>query len=247
MGTWGTAIFSDDLAGDIRMRYRSLIGDGLTGEQATDILLEEYQEILEEPDVTSVFWLALAATQWRYGRLEPRVQAQALEIIDSGSDLLRWKEDPRSFNKRQLVLSKLRETLLSPQPPPKRIPKPFRDQCEWDIGEMIGYKLLSGNLILFRVIGYHVDLGGTSPIFELLDWIGQEIPAQEVLESAGIKVGRQGETQLQVGRVSKRELPLGRVLRPGIVLKPAQNVAFPLPVTLWRWLDGELEARYGLS
>ncbi len=29
MGTWGTALFSDDLACDARDAYRELVGDGL--------------------------------------------------------------------------------------------------------------------------------------------------------------------------------------------------------------------------
>ena len=35
MGTWGVAIFSDDLAADIRGDFRELIGDGLTPSEAT--------------------------------------------------------------------------------------------------------------------------------------------------------------------------------------------------------------------
>jgi hypothetical protein len=90
VGTWGTDIFSDDLASDIRTRYRDLVGDGFSGQQATEILLSEYGEVLSDPDGAPVFWLALAATQWRCGRLEPEVLVHALEVIDSGSDLLRW-------------------------------------------------------------------------------------------------------------------------------------------------------------
>ncbi len=42
-------------------------------------------------------------------------------------------------------------------------------------------------------------LGGTSPIFEVLDWIGQEIPARENLQTVGIKVGKQEATQITAG------------------------------------------------
>lgn len=246
MGTWGTAIFSDDLACDIRDSYRKHIANGLTGQQATDSLLELYREVLDDPDAAPVFWMALAATQWRCGRLEPRVQVQALEAIEGGSDLHRWLEDPQLINKRQAVLDKLRETLLSPQPPVKLVHKPFSNTCEWDIGEIIGYRLQSGALIMFRVIGYHVDMGGTSPIFELLDWIGQDIPAREALMPVGIRSGRRGETQLGVGRVREKELPRDRVVRTGMKLRPEQEPMLPRSATLWRWLDKELEAIFGL-
>jgi len=169
------------------------------------------------------------------------VLAQALEIIDSGSDLFRWQEDPRLLRKRQAVLSKLRQTLLSPQPPEKRIPKRFRDTCEWDIGEVIGYRLLSGDLVMFRVIGYHVDKGGTAPVFEILDWIGHQIPEREVLESVGIKTWSRDGKQLSVGRVSKRELPRDRVIRLGMKLEPMQTQIQQYNMTLWRWLDRDLE------
>ena len=246
MGTWGTDIFSDDLASDIRRRYRDIVGDGFSGQRATEILFEEYRDILDDPDVGPVFWLALAATQWRCGRLEPQVQAQAIEAIDSGADLVRWQEAPQLFNKRQAVLRELRRTLLSPQPPQKKIRKRFRNTCEWEVGEIIGYQLQSGSLVMFRVIDYFVDLGGTSPIFEVLDWIGQEVPTREVLEIVGIKVGKQEATQITVGRVSKRELPRDRVLRLGIKLNPEQKVKYSMPFTLWRWLDGALETWFGL-
>ena len=108
MGAWGTDIFSDDLACDIRRRYRNLVGDGFVGQQATEILLEEYREILDDPDAGPAFWLVFAATKWRYRRLEPRMPVQAIETIDNGCDLVRRQEDPQLFKKRQAVLSQLR-------------------------------------------------------------------------------------------------------------------------------------------
>jgi hypothetical protein len=241
MGTWGTDIFSDDLASDIRRRYRDLVGDGFSGQQATEILLEENHEILNDPDAAPVFWLSLAATQWRCGRLEPMVQAQAIQVIDSDADLPRWQETPSLLWKRRAVLFRLRSTLLSTQPPQKKIQKRFRNTCEWQVGEIIAYRLPSGSYALFRVIDYFTDLGGTSPILEILDWQGLEIPAREVLEKIGIKVGKDGDTQINVGRVSSRELPRDRVHRLGITLDPVQKAKYPMPFTLWRWLDRDLE------
>ncbi len=241
MGVWGPGIFSDDTACDVRDSYRDLLGDELTGQQATQALLEEWRDELDDPDVSPVFWLALAAIQWRLGRLEPQVQAHALEVIDSGSDLIRWQEDPRLLKNRKLVLSKLRETLLSPQPPEKRIRKKFRDTCEWEIGEIIGYRLLSGTYLMFRVIGYHVDKGGTAPVFEILDWTGDQLPERRELESVGIRTWSRDGKQLMVGRVSARELPRDRVIRLGFKLKPHQKKPQGYTVTLWRWLDRDLD------
>ena len=104
MGTWGTAIFSDDTASDVRSDYRDYVGDGLSGTAATDRVVNEWRETLRDPDEGPVFWLALAATQWECGRLESRVRDKALEVIASGSGLRRWAEDPKLLTKRKSVL-----------------------------------------------------------------------------------------------------------------------------------------------
>ena len=36
MGAWGTAIFADDLAADIKGDFRDLIGDGLSAPKAVE-------------------------------------------------------------------------------------------------------------------------------------------------------------------------------------------------------------------
>jgi hypothetical protein len=67
MGAWGPAIFSDDTACDVREDYKDCLGDGLTPSEATDRILLEWKESLEDFDEQSVVWLALAATQWKLG------------------------------------------------------------------------------------------------------------------------------------------------------------------------------------
>jgi hypothetical protein len=263
MGAWGTAIFSDDTAADVRGDFRDLVGDGLSGPEATDRLLNEWRETLNDPDDGPVFWLAIAETQWKCGRLEPRVQEKALGVITSGSDLRKWAGNPKQHKKRQAVLAKLEEQLRSPQPAPTRIPKRFRDTCVWEVGEVIGYRLRSGKWALFRVISYHSDKGGTAPICELLDWVGDEIPPHD--ELAKLPVRRTGPntldrmpnevTRFDLLRTSERELPKDRVRRLGIKLEPFQKrplsagrqVPWPVRVYLWRSLDEALERDFDIS
>src|ERR1041384_3487650 len=103
MGVPGPALFSDDIALEVRDRYLELIGDRLESSKATD-LLQEWEEGLDDPESAAVFWLALAATQWKCGRFEERVKAQALNVIDTGADLLRWRQHPRLLTRRRTVL-----------------------------------------------------------------------------------------------------------------------------------------------
>jgi AcrR family transcriptional regulator len=110
MGAWGTAIFSDDIAADTRDAFTDFIIEGLKSPDATERLLAESTEILADDEEAIVFWLALAATQWKLGRLLPDVRDRAIKIIDSGVDLHRFEGNPRSeINQRKKHLSKLHD------------------------------------------------------------------------------------------------------------------------------------------
>src|SRR4051812_11257563 len=122
MGTWGPGIFADDYAADLRGEFRDLIGQKMPPADATQRLIAEYQPD-DDPDDGPVFWLALAAIQWQLGRLEDSVRARALDVIASGVNLRRWEQEatPSDVRKRRAALEKLREQLLGPFPPPKRV------------------------------------------------------------------------------------------------------------------------------
>lgn len=249
MGTWSTGLFSDDTACDVRGEYRDLVGDGHSGPEATKILLREYKGELNDPDTGPIIWLALAVTQWKCGRLEERVGQRALRIIDKGLDLRRWEDDPKLLKKRSAVLAELRNMLVSPQPPEKRIPKRYRDTCEWTVGEIISYRLRSGKLVLLRVIGHHTDKGGTCPICELLDWVGKSIPPEKEMKRLKVKKDNwevHQTTQFMIGRMKEKELPADRVTRLGIKLKPAQKPG-ACCVFFWQDLDQHLQRDFDVK
>lgn len=189
VGAWGSGLFSDDTACDIRDTYRDLIADGKSGSEATDLLLQQWQQELADLDEGPVFWLALAATQWKLGRLEDRVKAGALRVIDTGAGLDRWREDPKLLQKRQAVLAKLRAELETPQRPPKKIAKPYVEISDWEVGEMIAYRLPSGRLAILRVTSQDTYFGGKSPECEVLGWDEQTEPTEEELARLPLREG----------------------------------------------------------
>jgi hypothetical protein len=248
MGIWGPALYSDDTARDLREEYRMLIGDGVDGVEATDRLLRD--EASTGVEIDSVFWLVLADTQWQLGRLEPRVKDAALRVIADGSDLRRWEESP-DLPRRKAVLDKLRGKLDTPPPPAKRVSKKFRETCDWGVGEVIAYRLQSGRVVLFRVVGYHTDLGGRLPICDVLDWIGTEVPSADVIAALPCRrpvalLADRGYETLGIGATSARELPKLRVTRTGIVTPPVGRADAWL-FALWRMLDDALQRDFGLA
>jgi hypothetical protein len=246
MGAWGTAVFSDDTACDVRDSYVELVGDGLTGPEATKALVHDWAGALNDPDDSPVFWLALAATQWRCGRLESHVLSQALYVIDSGSDIARWESGSKDFKKRKVVLEKLRIQLTSSQPPEKRISKRFRDSNEWRVGDLIAYRMQSGRFVILRTIGHNSDRGGTGPICELLDWSGEQIP--RVFKSFDVRKSRGARpiTQFLIGRTRAKERPDARLQYLGVNMTPSQTPA-GFTVFLWRWFDKTLKEKFGLE
>ena len=142
MGTWGTGIFQDDVALDIKDSYTERVRKGEDGERVTADLIAEYQSEFDEPDTKAVFWLALADTQWKLGRLEPEVKERALQCIRDGSELERWKSATAAdYRARKRALSALEERLMTPQPAKKTFKQPSPYYCGWQIGDVFALKL----------------------------------------------------------------------------------------------------------
>ena len=176
MGAWGVAIYSDDLACDVRDRYVDLLGEGLADVVATERLLgRDEPNVQRDPDSAPVLWLALAHTQWRRRPAGAAGRRAGVARDDDGSNLELWREQGLEL-KQAAVLAKLKSQLTSPMPPRRRVSRRFVDATEWEVGEIIGYRSRSGRLVLFRVSGYLADRGGRHPQCELLDSIGERVP-----------------------------------------------------------------------
>src|SRR5437667_2185026 len=126
MSISGAGLYKDDTGADVRSIFRELVFDGKTTADARLELLREWGARLDDRDQACAFWLALADTESRTGRLEDEVRDQALRLIDSGEDLARFRHSPALQRKRKAVLEDLRTRLTGPQRRPLRIRKPFR-------------------------------------------------------------------------------------------------------------------------
>lgn len=175
VGAWGTAIFSNDTSLDVRGEFRDLIGAGETAETASAKILGGSipgPEAEIDPDDNDI-WLGLAATQHKTGHIVPEVIERALQIIDSQDELERWELLDRK--RRANALTKLREALLQPAPPPAVI-KPRR-LLTTDLlpGQ---HQVLtdpeSGAQLLLRVHTFSEDAGGRYVHYVVLAWDGRE-------------------------------------------------------------------------
>lgn len=202
MGSWGTSVFSDDLAQDVRREYNILLSVGKDNNDIEELLTNYYRNILNcnNPD-EDVFWFSLSLCEWKKGRLSVYVKEKALAALESGQDLNRWSVagNDRDFINRKKALSNLKEIILSPQPSAKKVRKPTVYHCPWKVGSLLAYRIVSNkNLIdnpcfmkyvLLRII--KIDRHPVSRIFDtgyydesmtvgLYNWIGSQIPDPKI-------------------------------------------------------------------
>jgi hypothetical protein len=247
MGAWGPAIFSNDTSSDVRDGFRDHIGDGLTPEEATLKLVEEYSPEKDDLEEYCPFWLGLAAVQFQTGRLLDVVKNNALEIIRDELDLFFWK-DSGELKKRKKALHKLGDQLVGPPKPITKIKKRYRSTCDWPIGTLVSYQLKSGDFVIFRVGEIHSDKGGDSPAVEFLNWKGGASPTELDIENHEIlkhDFGFSG-TRLLLCRSSERALP--KIRLSVVRLGNGDELPWSPPVViLWKQLDDYLSKGYSLQ
>ena len=116
MGTWGTAIKSNDTSADIYADFFDLYNDG---KEPTDI---KEKLISDNPNGTNDFWFAMALALWETKSLPNDILQKVRGIIESESDLKTWKELDASesdIKKRKIVLEKFLVKLESEKAKPK--------------------------------------------------------------------------------------------------------------------------------
>jgi hypothetical protein len=120
MGFWGNGLYSNDTSSEVKEQFVEYLREGMDTETITSILIEENEELLDDPFDGRMFWLALADTQWNWGRLLPNVKEKALKIISEipYMDIESLKYWEHAFSKKKVI--KLKEKLLSPQPKEKK-------------------------------------------------------------------------------------------------------------------------------
>lgn len=139
MGFWGVKLYENDIAKDVRDEYIDSLKQGISNEETTKKMIKAWST--EDIDEDSIFWITLADTQWEYGRLLKEVKDKAIEYIENGEELEKWKENKELYKKRKEILEQIKEKLNSKMPEEKRIYKYRNYKCPWNIGDVYAYKI----------------------------------------------------------------------------------------------------------
>lgn len=123
MGTWGTALFSNDNASDIREDFKTIARAPWNGARILDYLLDKFPAGANPGDeeYTDIN-LAIADLFWQYGIRHQETFERAEKIVDDGDDLeakrlLGMAE--AELNERRKVLEELRDKWRKPNAKPR--------------------------------------------------------------------------------------------------------------------------------
>jgi len=140
MGAWGSSLYANDTASDVRDTYMDFLQDQLSNQEAYEKTLEKLKDYMTDPDEAPLFWYALADTQWQVGRLTPDVKEKALEWIDKDGGMSLWEDSPSGGAGWQKTLDKLKAKLETEQRKEKHIRKPVTVESNlWDDGDVYAY------------------------------------------------------------------------------------------------------------
>jgi hypothetical protein len=214
MGTWGTGLYQNDTASDVRVLYRDCKKLGFSGEDLVSIALDTVGLASADGEDYAPAYLAVADLLWKDGMLTGKVQTTALGLIETAKLSERFEDAP-SRRKHQAVLQALADRLRSAQPktPPAR-KRPYIEQCDFAIGEVLAYPLPRGRWALLRVIAYFTRFRGKSPICEPLAWNIAAIPSAakikrlRFLRQKGIPIlGEAKKDEMLKGLIDFKRLP----------------------------------------
>lgn len=135
MSGWGTKIFDNDLALDVKNDFQDLLGLGMKIE---DYILK-YKPLMKDDDCCA-FWSALAKIEWDYGLLQERTKNNAKYVINHFSDVHLYREE-KDQKRREKELKELCLQLESINEKPKRKRKTFAYRTTWKEGDIFAYPI----------------------------------------------------------------------------------------------------------
>jgi len=150
MGAWGTGLYANDFAADLKSTVAALATLPFDGDRIADILRQESAEILadtEDADYTT-FWLVVADQFEKKGICCESVRKTAVQIIESGQDLKLMaavEMSSKDLKQRQKVLNELKSRLSEPIPPRPRKTIKAPPPLLMNVGDLFTYPVSQGS------------------------------------------------------------------------------------------------------
>lgn len=148
MGTWGTNLYGNDLARDLKATLSSVLKLPFDTRELIEVLKEAYPGPSSDPqdEEYTTFWLVLADQFHKRGIEAPELISQAKDIIASDLDLSRPERLEMSQSdraKRRKMLEKLEERLAGATPHKARKTLKSPQPLLFRLGDVVIYPVLT--------------------------------------------------------------------------------------------------------
>lgn len=148
MGTWGTAIKSNDTSSDVYDEFYELYNEGEDPNSIAQKLIKENDELVNDPENSNNFWFALALALWETSALTEDIYSKVKKRIESGQDLKVWRElgaDENDIKNRKNVLENFLKKISSQKAKTKVRKKKKNKEPVFEKGTCLSFKLKNGN------------------------------------------------------------------------------------------------------
>ena len=149
MSGWGTKIFDNDFALDVKTDFVNLIGVGMSIEEIEDFIMQ-YQPQIDDDD-SCAFWTALAKIEWDYGLLQENTKRIAQHVIKTFPDSHLYISEKDQV-KRSQELERLYLQLDTINEKPRKIRKTYVYRTSWKVGDIFAYPL-DNQYVYIHIVG----------------------------------------------------------------------------------------------
>jgi len=152
VGVWGSGLYAGDLAADLRAAVGAVSRLPFDGDRLAEILsgIEPSAAKNSSDEDHTTFWLILADQFAKRGISSAVVRDKALEIIDTGADLVLLAKlgmKPADLKNRQAILTDLRSRIAAPLTEKRRPVLKKPQSFVMDAGDVFIYPTSKGHCI----------------------------------------------------------------------------------------------------
>lgn len=182
MGSWGFGVEQDDFVRDVLGDFDDMLKRGSSLESATQAVMVQFVDAIDDPDDGPLLWLALARAQWRYGEASVDVLAKVRADFAAEAGLERWAEEgPAVLAKRRERLARFVAEIEHPNPKPRPFPKLVVRKPIFAPGDCLAVRLNDGRFGAALVLAAdHSRPEYGQNLIGVLDYLAETIPGEDV-------------------------------------------------------------------
>lgn len=151
---------------------------GASIESATQAVLVQFADAVDDTDDGPLLWLALARAQWRYGEASADVLAKVRADFATEAGLERWTDEgPAVLAKRRERLARFVAEIERPNPKPRRFPKLVVRKPIFAPGDCLAVRLNDGRFGAALVLAAdHSRPEYGQNLIGVLNYLGDTVP-----------------------------------------------------------------------